>query len=79
MPTRDIHMNQVGLEKLWLTVLKDYVRPLQEMIFTGYYQNVSMAYYAYNAIKMRKASAWRLWRNNNGNVASVRNYWKRKK
>ncbi|KAK7792169.1 hypothetical protein R5R35_005128 [Gryllus longicercus] len=36
VPTRDIHMNQVGLEPLWLEFLKQYVRPLQEMVFTGY-------------------------------------------
>ncbi|KPJ21585.1 Procollagen-lysine,2-oxoglutarate 5-dioxygenase [Papilio machaon] len=41
VPTRDIHMNQVGLERQWLHILKEYVRPLQEMVFTGYYHNVS--------------------------------------
>ncbi|KAG6446513.1 procollagen-lysine,2-oxoglutarate 5-dioxygenase [Manduca sexta] len=39
VPTRDIHMNQVGLERHWLHILKEYVRPLQEMVFTGYYHN----------------------------------------
>ncbi|KAM3968969.1 procollagen lysyl hydroxylase [Aphomia sociella] len=39
VPTRDIHMKQVGLEKQWLYILKEYVRPLQEMVFTGYYHN----------------------------------------
>ncbi|KAL4717703.1 hypothetical protein ACJJTC_000852 [Scirpophaga incertulas] len=39
VPTRDIHMNQVGLERQWLHILKEYVRPLQEMVFTGYYHN----------------------------------------
>ncbi|XP_068630751.1 procollagen-lysine,2-oxoglutarate 5-dioxygenase [Battus philenor] len=39
VPTRDIHMNQVGLEKQWLYILKEYVRPLQEMVFTGYFHN----------------------------------------
>lgn len=39
VPTRDIHMNQVGLEKLWLRFLSLYVRPLQEHVFTGYYHN----------------------------------------
>ncbi|CAK1554915.1 unnamed protein product [Leptosia nina] len=39
VPTRDIHMKQVGLEVHWLTVLKDYVRPLQEMVFIGYFHN----------------------------------------
>ncbi|XP_072758610.1 procollagen-lysine,2-oxoglutarate 5-dioxygenase isoform X2 [Anoplolepis gracilipes] len=36
VPTRDIHMNQVGLENAWLTFLKDYVSPLQQRVFTGY-------------------------------------------
>ncbi|CAG9558448.1 unnamed protein product [Danaus chrysippus] len=39
VPTRDIHMNQVGLDIQWLRILKDYVRPLQELVFTGYYHN----------------------------------------
>ncbi|XP_073953493.1 procollagen lysyl hydroxylase isoform X2 [Choristoneura fumiferana] len=39
VPTRDIHMTQVGLDKHWLYILKEYVRPLQEMTFTGYYHN----------------------------------------
>lgn len=39
VPTRDIHMNQVGLEKLWLKFLKNYVRPLQEKVFIGYYHD----------------------------------------
>lgn len=41
VPTRDIHMNQVGLERQWLNFLKDYIRPLQEKIFIGYYHDVS--------------------------------------
>ncbi|XP_011701398.1 PREDICTED: procollagen-lysine,2-oxoglutarate 5-dioxygenase 3 isoform X2 [Wasmannia auropunctata] len=36
VPTRDIHMNQVGLQNAWLKFLKDYVSPLQELVFTGY-------------------------------------------
>ncbi|XP_069364652.1 procollagen-lysine,2-oxoglutarate 5-dioxygenase [Maniola hyperantus] len=39
VPTRDIHMSQVGLEKHWLYILKTYVRPLQELVFIGYYHN----------------------------------------
>uniref|UniRef100_A0A5S6R064 procollagen-lysine 5-dioxygenase n=1 Tax=Trichuris muris TaxID=70415 RepID=A0A5S6R064_TRIMR len=37
VPTRDIHMNQVGLESVWLKILDDYVRPVQEKAFIGYY------------------------------------------
>ncbi|XP_050525944.1 procollagen-lysine,2-oxoglutarate 5-dioxygenase isoform X2 [Daktulosphaira vitifoliae] len=36
VPTRDIHMNQVGLENHWLEFLKSYVSPLQQNIFIGY-------------------------------------------
>lgn len=43
VPTRDIHMNQVGLEPLWLKILQDYVRPLQEKVFIGYFHDVSFA------------------------------------
>lgn len=41
VPTRDIHMNQVGLEQQWLKFLQIYVRPLQEAIYTGYFHDVS--------------------------------------
>ena len=37
MPTRDIHMNQIGFDEEWLYVLDFYVRPLQESVFTGYF------------------------------------------
>ncbi|KFM79073.1 Procollagen-lysine,2-oxoglutarate 5-dioxygenase 3, partial [Stegodyphus mimosarum] len=36
VPTRDIHMNQVGLEQQWLYFLREYIRPVQEKIFLGY-------------------------------------------
>ncbi|XP_020286175.1 procollagen-lysine,2-oxoglutarate 5-dioxygenase 3 isoform X2 [Pseudomyrmex gracilis] len=36
VPTRDIHMNQVGLHDAWLKFLEDYVSPLQQHVFTGY-------------------------------------------
>lgn len=39
VPTRDIHMNQVGMERQWLSFLNDYVRPLQEKVFTGYFHD----------------------------------------
>ncbi|XP_006564743.1 procollagen-lysine,2-oxoglutarate 5-dioxygenase 3 isoform X1 [Apis mellifera] len=39
VPTRDIHMNQVKNEPQWLYFLKEYVRPLQELVFTGYYHD----------------------------------------
>lgn len=40
VPTRDIHMNQVGLEQHWLYFLREYIRPVQEKIFIGYYHDV---------------------------------------
>ncbi|XP_047131925.2 procollagen-lysine,2-oxoglutarate 5-dioxygenase 1 isoform X1 [Hydra vulgaris] len=36
VPTVDIHMNQVGLEKQWLKILKDYIAPMSSRYFTGY-------------------------------------------
>lgn len=39
VPTRDIHMNQVGLEALWLKFLQLYIRPLQEKVFIGYFHD----------------------------------------
>ncbi|GFG29485.1 hypothetical protein Cfor_05047, partial [Coptotermes formosanus] len=39
VPTRDIHMKQVGLEAHWLEVLRLYIRPLQELVFTGYFHD----------------------------------------
>ncbi|KRX98983.1 Procollagen-lysine,2-oxoglutarate 5-dioxygenase, partial [Trichinella pseudospiralis] len=37
VPTRDIHMNQVDFERQWLNILDEYVRPVQEKTFIGYY------------------------------------------
>ncbi|XP_023288788.1 procollagen-lysine,2-oxoglutarate 5-dioxygenase 3 [Orussus abietinus] len=39
VPTRDIHMTQVNYEQQWLYFLKEYVRPLQELVFTGYFHD----------------------------------------
>ncbi|XP_064461104.1 procollagen-lysine,2-oxoglutarate 5-dioxygenase 1-like isoform X2 [Ornithodoros turicata] len=39
VPTRDIHMNQVGLEQHWLYFLREYIRPVQEKIFIGYFHD----------------------------------------
>ncbi|XP_008556514.1 procollagen-lysine,2-oxoglutarate 5-dioxygenase [Microplitis demolitor] len=39
VPTRDIHMNQVNYEPHWLYILKEYVRPLQELVFLGYFHD----------------------------------------
>ncbi|XP_030207687.1 procollagen-lysine,2-oxoglutarate 5-dioxygenase 1 isoform X2 [Gadus morhua] len=37
VPTIDIHMNQVGYEKEWHKLLLDYVAPITEKLFPGYY------------------------------------------
>ncbi|RWS26833.1 Procollagen-lysine:2-oxoglutarate 5-dioxygenase 3-like protein [Leptotrombidium deliense] len=39
VPTRDIHMNQVGFEQQWLYFLREYIRPVQEKIYTGYFHD----------------------------------------
>jgi procollagen-lysine,2-oxoglutarate 5-dioxygenase len=41
VPTRDIHMNQVGFEQHWLYFLREYIRPVQEKVFIGYFHDVS--------------------------------------
>jgi len=40
VPTRDIHMNQVGLEGHWLEFLRSYVQPIQKNVFIGYTHDV---------------------------------------
>ncbi|KAF5884738.1 procollagen-lysine,2-oxoglutarate 5-dioxygenase 3-like, partial [Clarias magur] len=37
VPTVDIHMNQIQFEKEWLKFLKDYIVPVNEKFFPGYY------------------------------------------
>ncbi|CAI5669840.1 unnamed protein product [Oreochromis niloticus] len=37
VPTVDIHMNQIGFEKEWLKFLKDYISPVTEKLYPGYY------------------------------------------
>lgn len=39
VPTRDIHMNQIGFEREWLAILDYYLRPLQEKVFVGYHHS----------------------------------------
>lgn len=39
VPTRDIHMNQVGYERHWLHFLREFVRPIQEKVYPGYYHD----------------------------------------
>eukprot|EP00061_Rhincodon_typus_P013918 g40595.t1 len=37
VPTIDIHMNQIGYEKEWQKFLREYIAPLTEKIYPGYY------------------------------------------
>ncbi|KAI5096160.1 procollagen-lysine,2-oxoglutarate 5-dioxygenase 3 precursor, partial [Silurus meridionalis] len=37
VPTVDIHMNQIQFEKEWLRFLKDYIAPVTEKLYPGYY------------------------------------------
>lgn len=37
VPTVDIHMTQIGFEKEWLKFLKDYISPVTEKLYPGYY------------------------------------------
>lgn len=48
VPTVDIHMNQVGFEKEWLKFLKDYIAPITEKLYPGYYPKVRRSLYVYN-------------------------------
>ena len=44
MPTRDIHMKQIGLEEQWLEFLENYVMPLQESVFIGHASEVGVIF-----------------------------------
>ncbi|XP_072101335.1 procollagen-lysine,2-oxoglutarate 5-dioxygenase 1 isoform X1 [Mobula birostris] len=37
VPTIDIHMNQIGYEKQWQKFLREYIAPLTEKFYPGYY------------------------------------------
>lgn len=39
VPTRDIHMNQVNFEQHWLFFLREYIKPVQEKVFLGYFHD----------------------------------------
>ncbi|XP_071379537.1 procollagen-lysine,2-oxoglutarate 5-dioxygenase 1 isoform X2 [Centroberyx affinis] len=41
VPTIDIHMNQVGYEKEWHKLLLDYIAPITEKMYPGYYTKCS--------------------------------------
>ncbi|XP_077171916.1 multifunctional procollagen lysine hydroxylase and glycosyltransferase LH3 [Paroedura picta] len=37
VPTVDIHMNQINFEKEWLQFLQEYIAPVTEKLYPGYY------------------------------------------
>ncbi|XP_053203509.1 procollagen-lysine,2-oxoglutarate 5-dioxygenase-like [Panonychus citri] len=39
VPTVDIHTSQVGLEQQWLYFLREFIRPVQEKVFIGYFHD----------------------------------------
>lgn len=40
VPTIDIHMNQVDFEKEWHQFLMEYIAPITEKMYPGYYTKV---------------------------------------
>ena len=42
MPTRDIHMNQVHMERQWLYFLQEFIMPVQKVAFMGYNDSVRL-------------------------------------
>lgn len=42
VPTVDIHMRQIDWDKHWLFFLKKIIMPMQQIIFPGYWSNVSI-------------------------------------
>lgn len=41
VPTRDIHMNQIGFDESWLEFIRSYVVPVNGKVFPGYHSKVS--------------------------------------
>ena len=37
-------MNQIGFEQEWLYILREYVKPYNQKIFTGYYTDVRISW-----------------------------------
>ena len=42
VPTVDIHMTQVGWDKHWHYFLKQFIQPIQQRVFIGYYNDVKI-------------------------------------
>lgn len=41
VPTDDIHMTQVDFNEHWLFILKEIVQPIQQKLYTGYFNDVN--------------------------------------
>jgi len=39
VPTDDIHMTQVHYDEHWLFILREFIQPIQQKIYTGYYND----------------------------------------
>lgn len=37
VPTDDIHMSQIGFHDTWIQILKDYVAPIQQKVYPGFF------------------------------------------
>lgn len=42
VPTVDIHMNQINFEKNWHKFLLEYIAPITEKMYPGYYTKVRL-------------------------------------
>lgn len=42
VPTIDIHMNQINFEREWHKFLVEYIAPMTEKLYPGYYTRVGM-------------------------------------
>lgn len=42
MPTIDIHMNQISFEREWHKFLVEYIAPMTEKLYPGYYTRVGV-------------------------------------
>lgn len=42
MPTIDIHMNQITFEREWHKFLVEYIAPMTEKLYPGYYTRVGL-------------------------------------
>lgn len=41
VPTDDIHMNQIGYHDQWIQILKEYVQPVQQKLYPGFFSKAN--------------------------------------